>query len=155
MPRIEPKAGSNQPINIFKTMDHCPHLLAGFKAFKGELDKGHLSGEVKEKIALAVAGINDCAYCKAAHTAMAKKAGVSDGGIEYALQCKCGDPKINAALKFAGDIVNKKGEIDDADLQAVQEAGWTTEEVMEIFGQVMLNMITNYFNHMVDTDVDF
>ena len=156
MPRLHPKDGSNEPINIFKTMDHSPNFLEAFKSFNGKVSKGGtLSEELRVKIALTAAGINNCGYCKAAHTHLAKQAGISDGGIEFALQGKCGDPKIDAALKFVAALIEKKGHITDADYEAVKKAGYSDQEVVDIFGQTMVNLITNYFNDFVQTDVDF
>jgi AhpD family alkylhydroperoxidase len=156
MPRIQPKADSSQSINIFKTMDHSPNFLGAFQTFNGQVSKGSsLSEELREKIALTCAGKNSCDYCVAAHTHLAKKAGISDGGIEFALQGKCGDPKINAALEFVTALIEKRGHIDDADFQNVKDAGYSDQEIIDIFGQTMANMITNYFNDFVQTDVDF
>lgn len=154
MPRIHPKQDSDQPINILKTMDVSPTFIEGFKAFNTIVSSGTLSEELREKIALTAAGVNDCGYCKSAHTMMAKKAEVSDAGIEYALQGKCGDEKTNCALTFVTVLIEKKGNISDADFQAIKDGGFSDQEIIDIFGQTMVNMVTNYFNHMVDTDVD-
>ena len=156
MPRISPKEGSSQKINIFKTMDHSQNFLEAFQKFNGHVSEGSsLSEELQEKIALTAAGVNGCDYCKAAHTHLAKEAGISGGGIEYALQGKCGDPKINAALEFVSALFEKRGHIDDADFTKVKDAGYTEQEIIDIFGQAMVNMITNYFNDFVQTNVDF
>mgnify|MGYP006307005209 CR=1 FL=1 len=40
-----------------------------------------LDRKTKEMIALAVSLVNDCAYCKGAHGAMAKMAGATDGEL--------------------------------------------------------------------------
>lgn len=34
------------------------------------------------------------------------------------------------------------------------DAGWTTEELTELSTHIALNLFTNYFNHMVQTDLD-
>lgn len=154
MPRIQPKQVSDLPLNILKTMAVSPTFLEGFKAFNSTVSGGTLSEELREKIALTAAGVNDCDYCKSAHTIMAKKAGISDAGIEYALKGQCGDEKTNCALTFVMALIEKKGNISDADFQAVKDGGFSDQEIIDIFGQTMVNMVTNYFNHMVDTDID-
>ena len=62
--------------NIFATMAQSPAVLEGFLAFKGALDSGHLTAGVREQIALAVAGENECDYCASAHSFLAKAAGI-------------------------------------------------------------------------------
>ncbi len=157
MPRIQPKDGSNEPINIFKTMDHSPAFLEAFKSFKGKASgNGTLSEQLQEKLALASAGANRCSYCKAAHMFLAKKAGLSDQCIAEALEGRCtDDEKHNAALQFSLALIEKRGHIDDADFAAVKDAGYSDQEIIDIFGQTMINMVTNYFNEFVQTDVDF
>jgi AhpD family alkylhydroperoxidase len=157
MPRIQPKDGSAETINIFKTMDHSPAFLEAFKSFKGKASgNGTLSEQLQEKLALTAAGVNKCNYCKAAHTFLAKKAGLSDGCIAEALEGRCSDDdKDHAALQFSMALIEKRGHIDNADFAAVKDAGYTDQEVVEIFGQTMINMVTNYFNEFIQTDVDF
>lgn len=108
MPRIQPKQDTDLPLNILKTMAVSPTFLDGFKAFNSTVSGGTLSEELREKIALTAAGVNDCGYCKSAHTMMAKKVGVSDAGIEYALKGQCGDEKTNCALTFVVALIEKK-----------------------------------------------
>jgi len=158
MPRISPKDGSTQAVNIFKTMDHSPNFLTAFQGFSGAVSNGStLNEKIREQIALTAAGVNGCDYCKAAHTMLAKKAGVPEGCITEALEngaCQ-DDPKVNAALQFAKTLIEKRGHIDDADFQAVKDAGYTDQEIIDIFGQTMVNMVTNYFNDFIQTDIDF
>lgn len=155
MQRIRVKEGSEQQVNIFKTMDASPNFLKAFMGFKQSLSTDSLSEELREKIALTAAGKNNCGYCKAAHTAIAKNVGISEAGIEYALAGKCGDPKTDAALKFASALIEKRGHIDDSDFEAIKNAGYTDQEIVDIFGQTMINMVTNYFNDFTKTDIDF
>lgn len=156
MPRIQPKTDSAQAINIFKTMDHSPNFHEAFQAFNGQVSNGSsLPSDIREKIALTAAGLNGCEYCKSAHTKLAQDAGISDGGIEYALQGKCGDPKTDAALKFTTAIIEGRGHITDEQFQAVKDAGYSDQEVIDIFGQTMVNMVTNYFNDFIGVEPDF
>ena len=43
----------------------------------------------------------------------------------------------------------------EAYLQAVRDAGYTEGEIVELIGTVVINIFTNYFNHIAQTDVDF
>jgi hypothetical protein len=37
----------------------------------------------------------------------------------------------------------------------VKAAGYSDEEILEILGNVAVNLFTNYFNHLAATDIDF
>ena len=62
--------------NIFATFVQSPKVLEGFLAFNAALGQGVLSAQLREQIALTVAGLNGCDYCASAHTALGKGAGI-------------------------------------------------------------------------------
>jgi len=55
--------------NLFRLVANSPAALEGYLALSGALAKGTLPAPTRERIALAVAAINGCDYCLAAHTA--------------------------------------------------------------------------------------
>ncbi len=46
------------------------------------------------------------------------------------------------------------GNVSDASWQAGLAAGWTDAQLAESTVHVSLNVLTNYFNHTVQTDLD-
>ena len=80
---------------------------------------------------------------------------MDEATLETARSGKANDPKTRAVLIFAKALVNKKGLVTDADVNAVKAAGITEGEIGEIVGQVALNTLTNYFNNTANTAVDF
>jgi len=121
----------------------------------GALGSTSLSPALRESIALTVAGLNGCDYCASAHTKIGMGAGLSEGEAAHNLNAKSEDAKTQAALNFAALIVEQRGNVNDNDVQAVKEAGYSDGEVLEIVAVVAFNIFTNYFNHVVETDVDF
>jgi uncharacterized peroxidase-related enzyme len=141
--------------NLLKTFAHSPAVLQ-FYLNQGEaLGGGVLAAPLREQIALAVAGANQCDYCASAHTVMAKGAGVKQEEWASNLAGYSGDAKVQAALDFANAIVHSRGRVSDAQLQAVRSAGYSEAEVVEIIAHVALNIFTNYFNHIAETVIDF
>ena len=65
------------------------------------------------------------------------------------------DPKLAAILAFARAVVAKRGWVSDAELAAARAAGLGDTEVTEIVAIVVGNILTNYFNHVAGTEVDF
>ncbi len=141
--------------NIFKTMAHSPAAMEGFLQLHGALSKGVLSESFQEQIALCVSEVNGCNYCLAAHTAIGKGAGISEEEVISSRQGEAVDPKIQAGLSFAGVIAANHGWVSDEDYKAVQQAGYSSEEIIEIIGQVAKNIFANYFNHIAETAIDF
>ena len=59
------------------------------------------------------------------------------------------DPKRDAAVRFAHKIIEARGWLSDADLNAVRDAGY------EIIALVAVYSLTNFFNNVFDPEVDF
>jgi uncharacterized peroxidase-related enzyme len=141
--------------NLFKTFAHSPAVLQYYLSGSEALAGGALSAALREQIALVTAGANTCDYCASAHTLMGKGAGLAATEMASNLQGRASDTKTQTALNFSAAIVQERGRVSDADLQAVRAAGFSEAEVVEIVANVAANIFTNYFNHVADTAVDF
>jgi uncharacterized peroxidase-related enzyme len=141
--------------NLVATMAQSRAVANAYLGFSQSLASGLLSPQLREQIALTVGQANSCGYCLAAHTALAKRAGLTDAEACDARQVAAKDDKSRAALEFAKKIVDERGQVSDADVQTVRQAGYTDGEIGEIVANVALNIFTNYFNHVAGTEVDF
>ncbi len=143
-------------LNIHGEMAHSPAVLQSYVAIQQVIaDYGSFDGRTREAIALAVANVDECSYCQAAHTAGGKAAGLTDdemvavrsGNVEH-------DPKLDALLALAREYTSNVGSVQDTTWQTAVDAGWTDEQLTELSVHVTLNLFTNYFNHFVQTDLD-
>ena len=96
-----------------------------------------------------------CDYCLAAHTVLGQKAGASAEEMAAAQLGESSDPKTRAALLFALKVVGQRGQVSGADVQALRDAGFSDEQVVEILAHVALNLFTNYVNLAFAVPVDF
>jgi len=141
--------------NFMKTMAHAPATLADYLNFSGALAEGNLSAPLRERIALATAQTNGCDYCAAAHQAIGKMVGLSADEIALGFEGDSSDPNAKAALAFARQVLDQRGEVTDADIQTVKAAGFSDGDVLEIVANVALNIFSNYVNNVAEPDVDF
>jgi AhpD family alkylhydroperoxidase len=141
--------------NIFKAMANSPAALDVYLGMSGPLHKGLLSVKEIEAIQLAVGEANGCNYCAAAHTAIAKGAGMSEAETIDARRGKAGDPKLDALIKFSLAIHEKRGFVSDQDVSGVRAAGYGDGHLAEIVAAYALAIYTNYFNHVNQTALDF
>lgn len=141
--------------NIIGTMANSPAVANAYLGFSQSLSAGSLTPRVREQIALVVGETNSCGYCVAAHTAIGKGAGLSEPETILARQAAPADAKERAAIEFARKIVIERGHVSDQDVQAVSDAGYDAGEISEIVANVALNVFTNYFNHVAETEIDF
>lgn len=141
--------------NMMRTMANSEAVLQGYLGLSGALGAGLLNAKLRQELALITAQSNGCDYCLSAHTLLGKGAGLTDGEMVEARKGHGLDGKSTAALKFATEVLNKKGQVSVEELQAVRDAGFSEGEVAEIIAHVALNVFTNYFNVALSTDIDF
>ncbi len=150
---VEKSSGSIP--NLIATMATSPPVAKAYLDFTRTLSGGKLPAKLREQIALAVGEANQCDYCLAAHTLMGKGAGLTDQQTCDARRGESADDGERAAIAFAQRIVNDRGNVADADVQDLRDAGYTDGEITEIVANVAVNIFTNYFNHVAGTEVDF
>ena len=141
--------------NMMRTMAQSPAVLEAYLNFNTALADGQLEAKLREELALLSAQMNACSYCAAAHTTIAKMAGLSGDAILLARKGHSLDPKTNAALNFARALIKTDGKVSDADVQAAKDAGFSEGEIGEIIANVALNIFTNYFNIVAQPEIDF
>ncbi len=141
--------------NLMRVMANSPAVLDAYLTFSGSLGSGDLPAKTREQIALAVGQANSCDYCLSAHSAIGKMVGLTAEQILEGRRGSSAEPTTDAVLRFARQLVDKRGKVSDADLAAVRSAGWNDGAIAEIVAHVALNIFTNYFNHVAETEIDF
>ncbi len=142
--------------NLFRVLANSPAALGGYLGLNGALAKGALDPRTRERIALAVAEVNGCGYCLAAHTYLGTNLAKLDAAEIAANRAgRSNDAKADAAVRFAVALTQSRGHVGDAALATIRAAGWSDAEILEITVHVALNTLTNYVNEVAGTEVDF
>lgn len=141
--------------NLHRTLAHAPAALRGYVETAKSLAGGRLEPSLREQLAVATAGLNHCDYCAAAHSALGKAAGVEEAELAKNLSGESSDPRVTAALDFVRALIDQRGAVSDAELQAVRDAGFDDAEIVEIVAHVGMNSFTNMFNRLARTEIDF
>lgn len=141
--------------NILGTMAHAPTVLQIYLAMSEALGNSSLPGALRERLALAIAEKNNCSYCLAAHTVIGKMHGLTEEETLAARNGEASDARDAAALAFALRVLETNGFVTEADREAAAQAGLEAQQQIEIVGVIALNLLTNLFNHVADTDIDF
>lgn len=141
--------------NLIKVFGNSPATLQTYLSL-GELTaSGNFSNKFREQLALAIAEENNCNYCLSAHTAIGKMNGLSDEQTEQNRRGLANEAKTQAALQFAQKVTSKRGQVSSDEIQTIKNAGYNDEDILEIVLNVVANTLTNYVNHIADTEVDF
>lgn len=141
--------------NFLKVFANSPDALKAFLGLHSIANSGVLDPMTRERIALALAQKNACAYCLSAHTAIGRKAGLNGAEIEANRAGTSQDAKAAEAVKFARALVEHTGEVTAAELDAVRSAGYSDAEIVEIITHVGMNILTNILGRASRVDIDF
>lgn len=141
--------------NFLGVLAQSPDALKAFLGLHGIAESGRLDPQTRERIALAVAQDNTCAYCLSAHSAIGRKAGLQVSEIDSNRAGTSHDPKAAAAITFAKALNEHLGEVTQAELDAVREAGYSDAEIVEIITHVGMNILTNLIGKASQVDIDF
>ena len=141
--------------NFFRVLSNSPAVINAHAALNQGLGKA-LDLKTRERIALAVAAVNGCEYCDAAHSftgfTLAK---LSREEVEFARQGTSADPHAAAVTAFARKVAEARGKVTADDLAAIREAGFSESQIVEIVAVVAENFFTNLINNVAGTEVDF
>lgn len=141
--------------NIYQGIGNSPAALDGLLHLGAVLGKGQLSAAESETVKLVVAEAYGCTYCRAVHTLLGKKAGLTD---EQTISIRRGtpqQPKLAVLVKFVNAAIQPKGQISDDDLRAVKAAGYNDAQITEVLLTVAQTVFTTLFNRVHQTELDF
>lgn len=141
--------------NMTRAMANSPAVLEAYLQFSGSLEGASLNARTRELVALAVGEVNGCGYCVSAHTAIGGTLGLDGATLVAARRAKSDDPRTEAVLRLARALVLQRGLVSDAELREVRAAGVTDGQIAEIVATTVLNVFTNWFNHVAETPIDF
>ncbi|TQF32962.1 carboxymuconolactone decarboxylase family protein [Bradyrhizobium sp. UNPA324] len=141
--------------NMMATFAQSPIAFNAWAALLASLSKA-LDVKTRDSIGLAVSEVNGCDYCLTVHSFTAEHlAKLPAEDIVLARKGHARDPKRDAAVQLARKIIEARGHVTDADLQAVRDVGYTDANIMEIVALVAMYSLTNFFNNVFNPDKDF
>lgn len=140
---------------LYQVMASSPELLKSYFALHEFFDNTDLSVEERNTVWLAISIENECHYCVPAHTAIAKQQGLSDDVINA---LRDNTPIANARLEtlrtFTVGLVRNRGKATEAEFDAFFSAGFKPRHVLDILVGMAQKTLSNFTNHLADTDVD-
>ncbi len=141
--------------NMMAIFAQSPIAFNAWATLLGNLSKT-LDVKTRDSIGLAVSEVNGCNYCLGVHSFTAEHmAKLPADEIILARKGHATDPKRDAAVQFARKVIETRGQVGDADVKAVRDAGYTDANVMEIVALVAMYSLTNFFNNVFDPEKDF
>ncbi|MBD8123636.1 carboxymuconolactone decarboxylase family protein [Pseudomonas lutea] len=134
----------------------APAALQAMLAADKVLSSGPLSKPDQETIKLVISELAGCDYCVAAHSMVGKMVGLSPEAMHRVREGQAtGDARRDALVAFVHYLALNPGTLPESQLKALQEAGYTGEEIVHVGLAISIITFTNVFNRTNDTTVDF
>jgi len=140
---------------LLSVLTRSPAALAGYLGLHHGLAQGRLTEVERCLIGLMVAQRSGSAYWLSVQSRQAEKAGLAKGRIQAAREGCAGSDRQTALLFLAGRLVINRGELAEADLAAVRQAGLSDTDITEVILHVGLNLTAAAVSHAAGLELDF
>lgn len=142
--------------NLMATFANNPTVLQGYLALDAVYEKGSFTPRERQLILLAASVENQCNYCAAAHSTVAKGALHTPAGVVTAIRnnTPVPDKRLNALVSLVKELVGERGYAKEETIQNFIAAGYKREQVMELLLGIALKTISNYLDHISPAPID-
>ena len=134
--------------NVLRVYALRPRHLELWDAFYDDLMRGEsgLTKPQREMIAVVVSTVNRCHYCMVSHAAALRKL-TGDPVLVEQLRTNYKyaelEPRERAMLDFAVKLTEQSSSCSEDDVEALREAGWSDEDIMDIAEVAAMFNFTN------------
>ena len=139
--------------NLYATIAYSDNGLGRYLAYQNA--KTTLSNKEKEAVNLIVSEVNNCIYCKSAHTVIGKMNGFTDEQLLDIRRGKATDSKLNALVQLAKGITKNRGNADVDLVDNFFSQGYTNENLVDLILQISDKTAMNYLHNLTKVPVDF
>jgi len=140
--------------NVFLAYAYRPsHFRAFFAYYDALVADTELTREELEMLVVTVSGVNDCLYCVVAHGALlriyADDPRLAD---QLATNHRAADlsDRHRTMLDFAVELTEAPGHVDDADVEALEAAGFSRRAVWDVASVVAFFNLSNRLSVAAD-----
>jgi alkylhydroperoxidase family enzyme len=141
--------------NVAATMAESPVLInafvGGFSSFHGgSFDEGE-----KQALLLTNAVTLQCPWTVAFHSSMALREGVAESDVEAVRDGKLpSDAKYAALSGMAKALIEKRGNITEADIGEFTSAGYSKVQILEVIAGIGISTMAATAGNMAGTPVE-
>jgi len=141
--------------NLIGVMAESPQVAKAYVALMELYSETNLSEVEREVVLMTNNRLNNCTYCMAAHTTVARMKNLPEDVIASLRDgTPIPDTKLEALRIFAEKVNVSRGRPSSADVDALLAAGYTNRTVLDVVLGTSMKLLSNYTNHMTETPLD-
>jgi alkylhydroperoxidase family enzyme len=131
--------------NLPAVIANSPKLISALVGLFAQVHSPGLSEAENQIVLLTDAVTNSSSYAVAFHTTLALQQGIDSEETSAIREGRLPEDKRFAALsKLAKALIEKRGHLNEQELDAFIAAGFSKEQVLEVIAIVAASTITNY-----------
>jgi uncharacterized peroxidase-related enzyme len=143
--------------NMYANMAHSPGLLSTYLdgADRFRAHSGFTPAE-QETVFLTVSRFFECTYCMAAHSFIADHVSKTPLEVTDAIRSDAliADERFAALEAMTRELLTTQGRPSSAVVGRFTAAGYTDRQVLDVILAVALKTLSNWTNHVFDTELD-
>ncbi|AEI02345.1 hypothetical protein OCA5_c12030 [Afipia carboxidovorans OM5] len=142
--------------NLIGLLANAPVALETYQTVSGINARSGLTLAEREAVQITAAATHGCGFCVAGHTAVAyKKAGLDEAAVNALRDGSHGpDARLNAVADFTRAVIRSRGRVEDAELKAFRDAGFSDANALEVVLGVSLATLCNFSNNLGQPDLN-
>jgi alkylhydroperoxidase family enzyme len=131
--------------NVAGVIANSPVLSKIFVPLFEGVHAGTFTEAEIQALLLTNAVTNSCTWAVAFHSYLALKAGLDSGDVEAIRESRAPrEPRCAALSAYTRALIEKRGHVGDAAVEAFLAAGFKTDQALEVLGVSAASTITNY-----------
>jgi alkylhydroperoxidase family enzyme len=141
--------------NIAGVIATSPVLINSLVGLFGNVHGGSFSEPQIQTVLLTDAVVNASTWAVAFHTALALKEGIDPAEVQAIREGRLPkDSKLAALSALARTMIEKRGRLDDRDVDQFIAAGFGRDHALEVIAIVAASTITNYAGSITKTPLE-
>ena len=141
--------------NIAGAMATSPVLIKSLVGLFGNVHGGSFTEAQIQIVLLIDAVVNASAWPVAFHSALALKEGIDPADVQAIREGRLPkDAKLAALSGLARAMIEKRGRLDDRDVEHFMAAGFGKDHALEVVAIVAASTITNYTGSITKTPLE-
>ena len=143
--------------SLIGVLANAPTALETYRTVGAINQRNSLTPTEREVVQITAAVSNGCDFCVAGHTAISIKQIKMPDDVLQALRKTSpitSDAKLDTLARFTLAVINTKGKVGEQLLNEFLNAGYTTQNALDVVLGVSLASLCNYANNLAQTPIN-
>lgn len=142
--------------NLVAALANAPAAVEAYFTVAAINARSGLSLAEREVVQITAASVHGCDFCVAGHSAIALgKAGFSRSAVHALHEGRStGDERLDALARFTRAVIASRGNVTDAELDALLAAGFERAHALDVVLGVSLATLCNFANNLARNEIN-